>query len=286
VIQRRIALVRIRMSRSGERSPDESRLSVEACTLQLGRAVHRWTIAASMLTMTVAGGCATKLDSHAADGAADTAADTANPNNPADASDAADSNEMSDRPDAIGTNDAADGPACTGTARQDCIVDQCNLSPQYTRVCQNGVWVCPAPYQPLPPEVCCARKVCLQNDGSLTSQTCSAGIAYCPPGTTEVKPGTDASADPCAAATTEAACNDMSDCHAVYTAEPRTPVGSCTCPDFGCCTRFSFCAFGSRAMCTSNVSCSSAPPYCEPGYSAANDFSCYLGCVKSSICSS
>jgi hypothetical protein len=219
-------------------------------------AVHRCPIVASTLALLLTGGCASKLDPHAADGAADAA-------------------------DAIGANDAADAPACTGSPRQDCVVDQCTTFPQFTRVCQGGAWVCPAPYQPLPPEPCCPRKVCLQPDGSLTYEVCSAGLMYC-----EIPPGSDASVDSCSTAATEAACSALTWCHAVYTAEPRTPVGSCTCPDVGCCTHFSFCAYGSKAPCAGSVSCSSPPPYCEPTYSVANDGSCYVGCVKSSACSS
>jgi hypothetical protein len=88
----------------------------------------------------------------------------------------------------------------------------------------------------------------------------------------------------CARATTAAACNALSGCYAVYTAEPRTPVGSCTCPDYGCCSQFSFCASGAHATCTGPVTCRVATPYCEPTFSVANDGSCWLGCVKSSAC--
>jgi hypothetical protein len=241
----------------------ESRLCIEVRTLQRALAMHRCPIVASTLAVMLAGGCTRNLGSHATDGAAD----------------------ASDRADTMGANDAADAPACTGPAPQDCIVDECTTFPQFARVCQGGAWICPAPYQLLPPEPCCIRKVCLQPDGSLTNQVCSTGASYCQTGI-EVPPGGDASADICPTATTEAACTAMRGCHAVYTAEPRTPVGSCTCPDFGCCSLFAFCAYGSKAPCAGSVSCSSAAPYCEPTYSVANDGSCYVGCVKSSACSS
>jgi len=224
--------------------------------------MHRWTIVAATLAMMLGAGCASSLGSHPAEGA--------------------DAATVNDAADTSGANDATDGPACTGSAPQDCIVDQCTTSPEYARVCRAGVWVCPAPYQPLPLEPCCVRQICLQKDGSVTSQVCSAGIVYCQTGY-EIPPG-DASADYCSTATTETACSYLIGCHAVYTAEPRTPVGSCSCPDVGCCTHFSFCAYGERAPCTGTVSCSSAAPYCESTYSVSNDGSCYVGCIKSSAC--
>ncbi len=88
----------------------------------------------------------------------------------------------------------------------------------------------------------------------------------------------------CAAATTLAACNALTDCHAVFTAEPRTPSGSCTCPDFGCCSHFSSCASGAHATCAGDVLCKALTPYCEPGYSVETNGTCYVGCVMSSVC--
>jgi hypothetical protein len=88
----------------------------------------------------------------------------------------------------------------------------------------------------------------------------------------------------CSAASTEAECDALSACHAIFDAEPRTPVGTCTCPDFGCCTHFRSCASGSFATCSGTVLCKIATPYCESGYAVANDGSCYVGCVKSSAC--
>ncbi len=88
----------------------------------------------------------------------------------------------------------------------------------------------------------------------------------------------------CSTATTVEACDALSGCYTVYTAEPRTPVGSCTCPDWGCCSHFSLCASGAHATCTGPVLCKVVAPSCEPTFSVANDGSCYLGCVMSSAC--
>ena len=89
---------------------------------------------------------------------------------------------------------------------------------------------------------------------------------------------------PCSTASTETECDALAECHAVFDAEPRTPVGTCTCPDFGCCTHFRSCESGSNATCNGSVLCKLAPPYCESGYAVATDGSCYVGCVKSSAC--
>jgi len=88
----------------------------------------------------------------------------------------------------------------------------------------------------------------------------------------------------CAGATTLAACTALADCHAVFTSEPRTPIGSCTCPDTGCCTHFSSCASGGHATCAGPVLCKVATPYCEPGYAVETNGTCYVGCVISSVC--
>ena len=84
----------------------------------------------------------------------------------------------------------------------------------------------------------------------------------------------------CMAATTVAACDTRSDCHAVFRDE-----GTCDCAAPGCCTHFVHCADGDRARCTSGVVlCDALTPDCEGPYVVGYIEGCYEGCVRASEC--
>jgi len=84
----------------------------------------------------------------------------------------------------------------------------------------------------------------------------------------------------CATATTEDDCNARGVCHAVF-----VDGQNCGCAALGCCTRFSRCADGATAMCsTTALSCTLQTPHCEGPYVVAYAGGCYEGCVRSSAC--
>ena len=85
----------------------------------------------------------------------------------------------------------------------------------------------------------------------------------------------------CTQLTTQAACDDRTDCHAVY-----VDPGTCGCASPGCCAKFSRCAEGGRATCDAEaqVSCDRATPFCESPYVISYTDNCYEGCVLKTSC--
>ena len=89
-----------------------------------------------------------------------------------------------------------------------------------------------------------------------------------------------AAAPACGSLTTLAACDARGDCHAVF-----EDPGTCVCAASGCCARFTRCADGDRARCTSGaLLCKVAEPHCEQPYVVGYVDSCYEGCVRASAC--
>jgi len=84
----------------------------------------------------------------------------------------------------------------------------------------------------------------------------------------------------CASVTTLEACDARSDCHALF-----EDPGNCRCAALGCCARFSRCADGDRALCTSGaVLCDALTPHCEGPYVVSYTDFCYDGCVRATEC--
>ena len=83
----------------------------------------------------------------------------------------------------------------------------------------------------------------------------------------------------CAQLTTQTACDDRNDCHAVFVDQQ-----TCGCATPGCCMRFSRCATGGQAKCTGEALCEMATPMCEGPYVLAYTGSCYEGCVRQTAC--
>jgi hypothetical protein len=158
---------------------------------------------------------------------------------------------------------SGEGGVCTvGSTRS--AGDGCN-----TCHCQSGgVWVC-------------TTVPCASPDASCTDGSCGPPDAHLPP----VDAGTpEAGTLTCAQITTQATCQARSDCHAVF-ADPNT----CGCLALGCCTRFSRCADGGKAVCTppASLACTIATPFCAtPAYVLSYTASCYEGCVLPAECGS
>jgi hypothetical protein len=92
--------------------------------------------------------------------------------------------------------------------------------------------------------------------------------------------GTGGNGVACSAVTTLEACDARTDCHSVFT-DPR----NCACAALGCCARFSRCADGDRAGCTSKgIACEAPVPYCEAPYVVSYAQLCYEGCVRMTEC--
>jgi hypothetical protein len=99
--------------------------------------------------------------------------------------------------------------------------------------------------------------------------------AACPP-----DGGTgDAATSTCAEVTTLEACDQRTDCHAVFVDQRN-----CRCASLGCCARFSGCADGDRATCTGQPQCEIATPYCEGPYVVSYTATCYEGCARATEC--
>jgi hypothetical protein len=86
---------------------------------------------------------------------------------------------------------------------------------------------------------------------------------------------------PCASETTLAGCETHAGCHAVFAVQ-----GACSCPTLACCTNFSRCADGARAICKKGdgVTCRVATPSCEEPYVVSYTDTCYEGCVLGNFC--
>ena len=85
---------------------------------------------------------------------------------------------------------------------------------------------------------------------------------------------------PCAAMTSEGACEARPECHSVFVDDR-----DCQCAALGCCARFSRCADGASAVCKAPaITCDAVTPHCEGPYVVAYSGSCYEGCVQSSDC--
>ena len=82
----------------------------------------------------------------------------------------------------------------------------------------------------------------------------------------------------CSQITTEAACDQRSDCHSVILDNK-----SC-CSDGGCCSRFDRCADGGAVECEGSVTCTSTTPFCEPPYVVSYANNCFEGCVSPKKC--
>jgi hypothetical protein len=94
----------------------------------------------------------------------------------------------------------------------------------------------------------------------------------------------DAPAPPvCGQLTTQAACDERSDCHSVFHQQ-----GTCTCSTPGCCMTFWFCRDGATARCNGTVTtrnCSGTPSCQAPYVVEYTDTNCTSGCVAASKCS-
>ena len=82
----------------------------------------------------------------------------------------------------------------------------------------------------------------------------------------------------CSQITTQAACDQRSDCHAV-----NYDSKNCGCSTPGCCMTFYYCDDGGAA-CNGRVTCSNATPFCEAPYVVQYQSDCFSGCVLASKC--
>lgn len=96
----------------------------------------------------------------------------------------------------------------------------------------------------------------------------------------DVAAGPDGPAS-CGQLGTQQACEQRSDCHAVFE-DPR----DCACAALGCCARFKQCATGGLAQCSGTVAFNTASPYCEGPYVVAYANGCFEGCVAKTDCAS
>jgi hypothetical protein len=94
----------------------------------------------------------------------------------------------------------------------------------------------------------------------------------------------DAPAPPvCGQLTTQAACDERSDCHSVFHQQ-----STCTCSTPGCCMTFWFCTDGATARCNGTIvtrDCSLSTPLCQAPYVVGYGDHCYQGCVPATKCS-
>jgi len=90
---------------------------------------------------------------------------------------------------------------------------------------------------------------------------------------------TDAASGTCSTLTTQAACDDRSDCHSVF-ADP----GTCGCAGVNCCMHFNHCADGGHANCSGPVACAVAQPSCTLPYTLSYANNCFEGCVLQTEC--
>ena len=87
----------------------------------------------------------------------------------------------------------------------------------------------------------------------------------------------------CGQLTTQAACDERSDCHSVFHQE-----STCTCSTPGCCMTFWFCRDGATVRCNGAVTtrnCSGNTPACQAPYVVEYKDYCTSGCVPASKCS-
>ncbi len=95
----------------------------------------------------------------------------------------------------------------------------------------------------------------------------------------------DAPAPPvCGQLTTQAACDEHSDCHSVF--QQQSP---CACSTPGCCMTFWYCRDGATARCSGTITtrdCALNTPLCQAPYVVGYGNYCYEGCVLASKCSS
>jgi hypothetical protein len=89
----------------------------------------------------------------------------------------------------------------------------------------------------------------------------------------------DAASGSCDTVTTQAACDNRSDCHSVFV-DPN----NCKCATAGCCAQFNSCANGGRANCDGQVVCGAKTPYCAGPYVVSFTSTCFEGCVLQSEC--
>lgn len=89
----------------------------------------------------------------------------------------------------------------------------------------------------------------------------------------------DASSGPCNTITTQAACDNRSDCHSVF-ADP----GTCGCAGVNCCMHFNRCADGGQANCTGPAACLAPQPVCVAPYALSYTNVCFEGCVLQTDC--
>ena len=116
---------------------------------------------------------------------------------------------------------------------------------------------------------------CMAGTGSCFTGGCP-GVACPPPDAGTV----DAASGTCGTLTTQAACDNRSDCHSVFV-DPN----NCKCSTAGCCAQFSRCANGGRANCNGNNGvCGAKTPYCAGPYVVSYTSTCFEGCVLQSEC--
>ena len=90
----------------------------------------------------------------------------------------------------------------------------------------------------------------------------------------------DADSGTCNTLTTQAACDNRSDCHSVF-----VDNNNCSCAPAGCCAQFYRCADGGRANCDGRgVACGAKTPYCAGPYVVSFTSTCFEGCVLQSEC--
>jgi hypothetical protein len=185
-----------------------------------------------------------------------------------------------------------DEAACRALAG--CQVAACSLCggvPQYagcydpardpSPICAAATSIaCPAPCSILDEASCkqrtdCVAQVCPNCNGGSNFLGCSTltdAIIACPAIACPV---------PCSQVTAKDECEIRPDCHSVF-----VDPGTCDCAVAGCCTRFSRCADGDKAICKppSGAACASLPPYCEGPYVVSYTAACFEGCVQATDC--
>lgn len=189
-------------------------------------------------------------------------------------------------------------PACstldvaTCGTRGDCHVGYCSNCGQTFNVCLGPNEAAACPLYACPPPASCAGVDILGCNARpwctpVQCPDCMGGQVYA--GCVGAGEGISCAAcpalEPCAAVTTQVACDARTDCHSVF-----GKCSGCSCPTAGCGVGFIGCADGGTASCMGMTSCQSTPPDCTSTntttYVVSYANGCYEGCVRPSECDS